>query len=191
MSQSFPTLHFITSNPHKAAEVEHLLGSSVRRLDIDLPEIQAATLADVALAKLQAARQHAPVPVAVEDVSLELRALGGFPGPYIKWLIASAGGPGLAAMTRGLSSRDATARCVVAVWDGAVTHFAEGSVEGQVIDEPRGSREFGWDAWFLPRESDRTFGEMGALEKRSVSHRAIAWRRMGEILESAGDGSTG
>lgn len=185
MSNPLPLLHFVTSNPHKAAEVGHLLGSSVRRLDLDLPEIQAATIEAIAQAKLEAARPHAPHPFAVEDVSLDLEGLGGFPGPYIKWLITSAGGEGLAAIVKGLHSNLATARCVVAVWDGRVVRMAEGAVEGEIVSLPRGSRDFGWDAWFVPEGSSRTYGEMSREEKREVSHRAIAWRRMRQILEES------
>lgn len=182
MTPSLPPLHFITSNPHKAAEVEDLLGTSIRRIELDLPEVQAASLEQIARAKLDAAVDHAPPPLAVEDVALELRALGGFPGPYIKWLLAASGGDGLAAVARGLSSPAATARCIVAVWDGSAVHIATGAVEGVILAEPRGSREFGWDAWFLPDGSDRTYGEMTVEQKREISHRAIAWRRMREIL---------
>lgn len=182
MNPSLSYLHFITSNPHKAAEVEDLLGTAIRRIELDLPEIQAASIEEIARAKLDAARALAPHPVAVEDVSLELRALGGFPGPYVKWLIAAGGGDGLAAIVRGLSSPLATARCIVAVWDGAAVHLTEGVIEGMILAEPRGSRQFGWDAWFLPDGSDRTYGEMTVEEKRQISHRAIAWRRMREIL---------
>lgn len=183
MNQPLPLLHFVTSNRHKAEEVEHLLGSFVRRVDLDLQEIQALTTREIAIAKLEAARPHAPHPLAVEDVSLSLEELGGFPGPYIKWLIASAGGDGLTAVARGLRSNLATARCVVAVWDGRAVRLAEGSVAGKILAEPRGSRKFGWDAWFLPDGSSRTYGEMSRDEKRDISHRAIAWRRMREMLE--------
>lgn len=183
MNESPPLLHFVTSNPHKAEEVEHLLGSSIRRFDLDLQEIQALTSQEVAIAKLEAARPHAPHPLAVEDVSLGLEELGGFPGPYIKWLIASAGGDGLTTIARGLRSNLATARCVVAVWDGRAVRLTEGSVSGKILTEPRGSRKFGWDAWFLPDGSSRTYGEMSPDEKRAMSHRAIAWRRMREMLE--------
>jgi non-canonical purine NTP pyrophosphatase (RdgB/HAM1 family) len=184
LNQPLPTLHFITSNPHKAAEVEHLLGATIIRIDLDLPEIQAASLEAVTRAKLDAGRALAPHPVAVEDVSLELDALGGFPGPYIRWLLALAGGDGLAAMVRGLPSNAATARCIVAVWDGEAVRLAEGSVAGHILAEPRGGREFGWDAWFLPDGSSRTYGEMATDEKREISHRALAWRRMSELLSS-------
>ncbi|HUF11071.1 MAG TPA: non-canonical purine NTP pyrophosphatase, partial [Rhodothermales bacterium] len=161
---------------------EHLLGTTISRVDLDLPEIQAASLEEVTRAKLDAARAFAPHPVAVEDVSLELDALGGFPGPFVKWLLASAGGDGLSAMVQGLSSNAATARCIVARWDGETVLLAEGSVAGHVLAEPRGSTEFGWDAWFLPEGSSRTYGEMTRDEKRETSHRALAWRRMSRLL---------
>lgn len=181
MSRLPPPLHFVTSNPHKAIEVAHLFGSSVRRVDLDLPEIQASSLDAIVCAKLDAAKELSPHPVAVEDVSLELVALGGFPGPYVRWLIGSAGGEGLAEMARGLRTREAVARCLVGLWDGQSTHLTEGTVSGEVLVEPRGSRGFGWDAWFLPERSERTFGEMSTEEKAEVSHRGKAWKEMRQL----------
>ncbi len=183
MSQQLPPLRFITSNPHKAAEVERLLGSSVTRIDLDLPEIQAETFEAIARAKFGAACLHAQPPLAVEDVSLELHAFQSFPGPYVKWLIAAAGGEGLAAMVRGASTNAATARCIVVASTGGDVVIAEGSVDGVILDEPRGARQFGWDAWFQPEGSTRTYGEMSPEEKREISHRSIAWQRMRILLQ--------
>lgn len=188
MTATAPPLHFITSNPHKAREVEALLGANVKQIRLALAEIQAGSVVEIVRAKLEAGKDLAPPPLAVEDVSLEIEALGGFPGPYVKWLIEAAGGDGLGAIAEGLSTRTATARCVVGIWDGDQTHLAGGAVRGEILTRPRGSREFGWDAWFVPDGSDRTYGEMSPEEKASGSHRARAWNAAREILLTVLDG---
>jgi non-canonical purine NTP pyrophosphatase (RdgB/HAM1 family) len=184
MSVPATPLHLVTSNPHKAAEIESLLGVPVVRIDLDLPEIQSASLSRILLTKLDSAIGRAPAPIAVEDVSLELDDLGGFPGPYVKWLLQMAGGEGLGRISSSLRSDLATARCLVAVWNGSRVLTTDGAVRGRVLSEPRGRRVFGWDAWFLPDHSERTYGEMSLDEKLACSHRSLAWIEMRKLLDS-------
>ncbi len=62
--------------------------------DIDLPEYQ-GTPEEVAREKCKLAAKHVKGPVIVEDTSLCFNALGGMPGPYIKWFLKEIGPTGL------------------------------------------------------------------------------------------------
>ena len=181
MSDGSP-LVFVTSNPNKAIEAERILGVRLIRADISLPEIQAPAIEDITLHKLEAARSNGFRRLLVEDVSLGLDALGGFPGPYVKWLLQGAGGAGLAALAYALNDRSAVARCCVGYWDGTRTHLLVGEIRGTVLVEPRGQERFGWDPWFIPEGSKRTFAELSAEEKDRISHRGIAWRKVRELI---------
>ena len=56
---------------------------------------------------------------------------------------------------------------------------ADGTVEGRIIDAPRGESGFGYDPVFVPAEGDgRTFAEMSAGEKHAISHRGRALRSL-------------
>jgi XTP/dITP diphosphohydrolase len=49
----------------------------------------------------------------------------------------------------------------------------------------RGTNGFGYDPIFIPEEGDgRTFGEMTDDEKNAISHRARAFRALGEWLQA-------
>ena len=108
--------------------------------------------------------------------------LGNFPGPFVRWLLEAAGGTGLAVIAYALRDRSACAQCCVAYWDGSAGHVFLGECKGEVLVEPRGDRNFGWDAWFQPRGSKKTFAEMTAEEKDAVSHRGKAYRALSEHL---------
>ena len=84
-------LYFITSNKSKFEEARGLLGNVVRleQLDIDLPEIQEIDGHKVVRAKLKEATAHHSGPFIVDDVSVHFPAMGGPPGPLIKWFLAS------------------------------------------------------------------------------------------------------
>lgn len=169
------TLRFATSNRNKVDEARRLLGVAVEPLPLPIEEIQAATLEEIVRAKLERARALVDGPLLVEDVALGFDALGGFPGPYIRWLLESAGGSGLGAIAHSLPDRTARARCALACWDGSVVTVLVGETAGELLPDPRGTSGFGWDAWFLPRGCTRTFAEMTGEEKDRVSHRGRAF----------------
>src|SRR5213076_1747832 len=63
---------------------------------------------------------------------------------------------------------------------------AIGTVEGLIAPEPRGHGGFGYDPVFVPVEGDgRTFAEMSAAEKHTVSHRGRAFRTLADGLRIA------
>ena len=53
----------------------------------------------------------------------------------------------------------------------------EGVTRGTILESPRGSGGFGYDALFLPDGHERTYAEMSSDEKNAVSHRGKASNR--------------
>src|ERR1035441_7110957 len=73
--------------------------------------------------------------------------------------------------------RTARYRCVlVAARDGQPIHTAEGSVEGLILEAPRGTGGFGYDPLFYLPELHRTMAEIDLETKLSLSHRGRAFR---------------
>lgn len=175
-------LILVSSNPNKGIEAERILGVPLLRVSISLPEIQAATVEEITRYKLEVARTKGYARLIVEDVSLGFNELGNFPGPYVRWLLEAAGGKGLAAIAYALNNRSACAQCCVAYWTGVEGKVFLGETDGEVLVDPRGERHFGWDAWFQPRGSKKTFAEMTPDEKDAVSHRGKAYRKLAEYL---------
>lgn len=179
---------FVTSNDNKRREVQGILGVGLERADLDLPEIQSLDFTEVAAAKARAAFEalDSPLrPVIVEDSGLVIDAWNGLPGALTKWFLASVGVEGLLRMLPPGESRPARAVCAVAVVEpeGRARVFT-GEVRGVVATEPRGESGFGWDPIFVPDGSSRTYAEMGE-EKNADSHRARAFRMVGEWLAEA------
>lgn len=69
--------------------------------------------------------------------------------------------------------------CSVALSDpkGNVQVVAEGTCRGRILDGARGEGGFGYDPYFLIPEYHCTFGELSALVKRQLSHRARAFHQ--------------
>lgn len=125
-----------------------------------------------------------------DDSGLEVDALNGAPGVYS----ARYAGPGATDADRyrklleelaGMPDAPRTARfrCVVAVvlTDGE-TLIAEGAVQGEIIDEPRGTHGFGYDPVFYLPEHGCTMAELPPETKNAISHRGIASRAAHDLL---------
>lgn len=181
-------LILVSTNPNKGIEAERILGIPLLRVSLALPEIQAATVEDITRYKVEVARTKGYERLIVEDVSLGFDALGNFPGPYVRWLLEAAGGKGLAAIAYALNNRAARAQCCVGYWNGKEVQTFLGETPGEILVQPRGERYFGWDAWFQPESSTKTFAEMTPEEKDAVSHRGRAYRLLADCLRKEGRG---
>jgi non-canonical purine NTP pyrophosphatase (RdgB/HAM1 family) len=178
-------LVFVTSNLGKLREAEAVLGRPLDHSDLDLPELQTLDLMEVVRGKAKTAWERVERPVLVEDTGLELAGLGGFPGPLVRWLLASVGAEGICRVARCFDDPRVTARCLVCATDGSVEVFGEGVVEGTITSTPRGVGGFGWDSVFVPSAGDgRSYGEMSDQEKNRISHRHKAFVALRKALEN-------
>ena len=59
----------------------------------------------------------------------------------------------------------------------------EGKIYGCIQFPPKGKNGFGYDPIFVPNGYRKTFGEMNFRYKESISHRAIAFRKMSKFLK--------
>jgi XTP/dITP diphosphohydrolase len=178
---------FVTSNPNKAREAAEILGVELHNVDLDLPELQALDVAQVAANKAATAREalgFPDSPILVEDSGLVVEAWNGLPGALTKWFLHSVGNEGLLKMLSAYGDRSARAVCAVAVAaaDGPVRAFV-GEVKGNIAHQPRGSGGFGWDPIFVPSGHTETYAELGA-RKHADSHRARALKAARAGLEA-------
>lgn len=117
-----------------------------------------------------------------DDSGLEVDALGGAPGVHSAYYAGDprSDGANNAKLIQALRNvppegRTARFRCaIVLAQPGRVLLAGSGSVEGRIIDEPRGANGFGYDPHFLVSGLDRTAAELAPEEKNRVSHRGRA-----------------
>lgn len=161
-------------------------------LGIETPPETGATFVDNALLKARYAAEKSNLPALADDSGIEVDALGGRPGVYSaryagehatdrdnldKMLIELAG--------VGDAKRTARYQCVIVVVrraDDADPLIAQGTWEGRVLAEPRGSGGFGYDPIFLPEGANVTAAELCAAEKNALSHRGKALQALAAKL---------
>jgi len=82
-----------------------------------------------------------------------------------------------------LGERTARFRCtMVLAENGAVLGAFDGSVEGTIIDEERGTGGFGYDPIFIPTGHTETFAELPGTVKNLLSHRGQALIKVIDFL---------
>jgi XTP/dITP diphosphohydrolase len=204
-----PRLYAATSSQGKlrdfrtAAQVTGLTIEPLPALEsIPAPEEDGATLAANATLKAIYYSRFAPSEVVLADDSgLEVDALDGAPGVRSARFAADTGlvdSPDandntdvwnnivLIQRLAGVEPEKRTARyrCVlVAARDGQPLHTAEGSVEGLILEEPRGTGGFGYDPLFYLPALNKTMAEIDLETKLSLSHRGRALRALLAVLQ--------
>ena len=57
-----------------------------------------------------------------------------------------------------------------------------GSVEGSISEKPKGKNGFGYDPIFIPKNKNKTFGEMKLSQKYKLDHRYKAFKKIKKFL---------
>lgn len=186
-----------TRNAHKTREFVELLGPDFAVSDLskyrEIAEVteNGVTFEENARIKAVAVSRQVPGLVLADDSGLEVDSLGGAPGVFsARYAGHSATDE---ANRRKLlqelaqqgpdAARKARFRCaLVLARDARVRAICEGSVEGEIVREVRGSAGFGYDSLFQPNKFSQTFAELSATTKNSISHRGCAVREIKEFL---------
>lgn len=135
--------------------------------------------------------------VFADDTGLEIDALNGKPGVYTaRWYLSDEGAKeaktelenfalNRAKALRELknkTNRGCQFRTVITLIRGEKTLQVEGIVRGKIATEEYGEGGFGYDPIFIPEGYEKTFGELPAELKNTISHRARALAKLVKVL---------
>ncbi|SMC08481.1 RdgB/HAM1 family non-canonical purine NTP pyrophosphatase [Nitratiruptor tergarcus] len=184
-----------SSNRGKIKEIQELLQAEVVPYKDILGDItiieNGKSFQENAMIKAKAIFERVPQSIVLADDSgISVPALGGEPGIYS----ARYAGEGatdkenLQKLISKLQEKNIkktpafyTAAIAIASPKGIFT--THGWMWGEVIDEARGDRGFGYDPMFIPEGYEKTLGELDEEVKKRISHRAKALRLAKIVLE--------
>jgi XTP/dITP diphosphohydrolase len=193
-----PAIVLASRNRKKTQEVSEILAPlgftviSVTQFPL-VPEVDedGCTFAENAAKKAREVALHLKQWVIGEDSGLTVDALNGAPGIYS----ARYSDPGatdernnqkLLHELRDIpdDKRGAGYVCSVALADptGQIRIACEGTCRGRILHHASGEGGFGYDPFFLVPEYHRSFGQLSAVVKHRISHRAKAFARFAPLL---------
>lgn len=158
---------FVTGNQNKADYLAKFLNHPIDHKKIDLDEIQSLDLKEIIEHKVRQAYQKLKQPVIVEDVSLEFKALGGLPGPFIRFFVDKVKFQTICSMING-KDRGAVAKCAMGYFDGKTLKIFEKSLKGKIAKRPAGKNGFGWDRIFIPHGYEVTRASLNEADDKKT-----------------------
>ncbi|MGI0115205.1 non-canonical purine NTP pyrophosphatase [Zooshikella sp. RANM57] len=178
-------INFVTKNPHKAKEVQSILGNdigvSIVHASLKIHEIQTEDINLIVRDKILKAFRQIGRPVFVEHTGLYIDSLQGFPGGLTQVFWDKLEAEKFCELLGKLSITSLTAKTVIAYCDAKKIYIFEGKVEGNIAPSPRGCKDFQWDCIFIPKGFHETFAEMGE-KKNDISMRKLAFDKFREFL---------
>ena len=188
-------LIFATNNQHKVDEIRSVVGNNLAiitleeaGIDIDIPEPY-DTLEENASGKSRTIFEITHTNCFSEDTGLEVAALNGEPGVKSaryagKKQSFDANIEKLLINLAGKADRNARFRTVISLLIDGTEKLFEGVCNGQITEERRGGKGFGYDPVFIPTGSLKTFAEMDMKEKNQFSHRKKATEKLVAFLNT-------
>ncbi|MGN0675091.1 MAG: RdgB/HAM1 family non-canonical purine NTP pyrophosphatase [Oscillospiraceae bacterium] len=180
-----------SNNKNKLREIREILepagievlSQAESGADIEVEET-GKTFAENAYLKAKAVYDMTGLPVLADDSGLEIEALNGAPGIYSARYAPE--GQRKAKVLSEMKNvpdekRTANFTCCICYIDGqGREHYFEGKCFGKIGYENRGTNGFGYDPIFMYGE--KSFAELSAEEKNTVSHRALALKKLKEYF---------
>jgi XTP/dITP diphosphohydrolase len=186
---------FATNNLNKLAEIQSKVGSAIQLMSLkeigcneELPETQ-DSIEGNALQKAQYVFDNFHVPCFADDTGLCIDALNGAPGVFS----ARYAGPECNSNNniqkvlnelKGIDNRSAFFKTCIALKMGRNPILFEGICKGEILNELKGEKGFGYDPIFMPDGYNLSFAEMSMEEKNKISHRGIATEKLLLFLTS-------
>ena len=189
-----------SNNPGKLREIKGLLERDIELVAqsaLGIAEVAEphATFLENALAKARHASRAARLPALADDSGLCVDALGGEPGVHSAYYAGTEGNReerdarNNARLLSQLGAKRSAYYCCLVVLvrspEDPRPLIAEGVWRGEIARAPRGANGFGYDPLFLLPALGKTAAELSPAEKNRVSHRALALKRLLELLHAA------
>jgi len=186
-------LVFATNNLNKIKEVQSLLPDSIQIISLesigcleDIPET-ANTIEGNAIQKANYVTEKYGYDCFADDTGLEVEALNGEPG------VDSAHYAGqqrnaadnmdkLLKNLNNQSNRNAQFKTVIALNLKGKQYLFTGIAKGEIIQEKRGEKGFGYDPIFQPEGFSETFAQLCLEQKGQISHRGKATKQLIDFL---------
>ena len=178
-----------THNRGKFKEISYLISRKYRKispltLKIPSPKETGKTFQQNAKLKVNFFSKFVNYPVISDDSGLCIKSLNNKPGIYSARLAKQCGGFNkgmkyILKKMRNKKNRSAVFVCCLSYKQPKKKPITViGKINGKISNQIIGTKGFGYDPIFLPKNSDITFGQMLKSKKMLIDHRFIAFKKL-------------
>ncbi|WP_375242518.1 non-canonical purine NTP diphosphatase [Lacinutrix sp.] len=178
-------LVFATNNANKLKEVQSLIPQHIKLLSLkdigcfeDIPETQ-DTIEGNAIQKVEYVKTNYGYDCFADDTGLEVAALNNEPGVYSARYAGEQRDANdnmdlLLTNLKDKSNRKAQFKTVIALHLNGKLETFTGVCKGEITQEKKGNKGFGYDPIFKPNGHTKTFAEIELKLKNEIGHRGRA-----------------
>ncbi len=186
-------LIFATNNKNKLREISQILNQKYELLSLkdigfhdDIEETESTIKGNSEL-KADFINQKYKINCFADDTGLEIDYLNGEPGVFSARYAGDshndeANIKKVLQKLEGVKNRKAQFVTVITLILDDKKYFLEGIIKGEITEQKHGENGFGYDPIFRPEGYSETFAEISAETKNEISHRAIATKKLIELL---------
>jgi XTP/dITP diphosphohydrolase len=178
-------IRFLTKNSGKFRELEQLLdraGYTLIRDATEIHELQTEDMGALIRDKVLKAFKMIRHPLIVDHTGLAFDLLNGFPAGLTSVFYDRLGDDGIASLIGKSIDPRVTAITLIGYCDGRKVHSFRGEARGTIAEGPRGTAGFQWDKIFVPAGHNKTYAELGQVEKNKISMRRLAFDQFTSFL---------
>lgn len=185
-----------SNNAHKVEEIKSILEdyNILTLKDINYTEEiveDGATFEENALIKARTISKYSGKTAISDDSGLSVDILDGRPGVYsARYSKEQTDEKNIEKVLLELNGQKSKAKFVSVIAlvkpDGTELTF-RGECHGEIIFEKRGTNGFGYDPIFYVPSLDKTFAELSAEQKNSISHRKQSLEKFSQYLKEESD----
>ena len=185
-----------SNNAHKVEEIKSILEdyNILTLKDINYTEEiveDGSTFEENALIKARTISKYSGKTAISDDSGLSVDLLDGRPGVYsARYSKEQTDEKNIEKVLLELNGKKSKAKFVSVIAlvkpDGTELTF-RGECHGEIIFEKRGTNGFGYDPIFYVPSLDKTFAELSAEQKNSISHRKQSLKKFSQYLKEESD----
>jgi XTP/dITP diphosphohydrolase len=198
--QTYKTFVLASRNQHKVKEILDILPELKNQIKTlndfpAIPEIAETgkTYEENAVLKAKTVCAILSLPVIADDSGLEIESLDWGPGVFSSRFLGETTSYQIKnqeilkkLINTSVENRKARFICAAAAaFPNGKILAAQGKIQGYISEQIRGESGFGYDPIFFLPEYGKTMAELLEEEKNKISHRALAFRKLMQLINSS------
>lgn len=187
------SLIYLTGNAEKLRIAELVFADSRYRLvrqSVATPELQSTSVREIAEYSARWAARTLPQPFFLTDAAFQITALGGFPGPFVKYINQWFSAEDYLRLMVGKDDREVVIEdCLAYSEPGKAPLLFSTRYYGRIASEPGQPRATAIDRLFIPDGFGRPLADFPVTEQRAYWSAIGVWNQLKAHLQQSWKGS--